>query len=961
MIYCCVLKAELKFMQRDILTLPKLFRRLGWCLLLVLAAESLSAQELTANEGTEITFQAKRLVSELENYLNTISNSDLSETDISEIIANSYSDPANRIFFDDKVIIEDDIDPAAGPKKRKDFEVSKYLRNFDLMYAKSAENTVTFSNLTTSNLKKKDFYYVKVYFDCQFSGTYRNKTSYQPRKRVATVRADMEDKKWKTYLIGIQFYTPEDAKTASLNDVSFAQGASASSKIKGRKNSQSSEANAQAMYEQDRKVRETEYKQALAQAQEAEARQDYSMALDHYKTARDISRRLEVVKKVIEIEKILEEKNNWQLLREQGDLASKRREYSKALNLYNQVLRIKPDQNDLLEKIRVLTQRLESVSLVRNLYTQGKYEEAIRECSRRLKKETDSNSGAELLLIRARSYTALEKYKNAQAEFDALISQAPDYLEARVARADLYERKGEWNNAIAEYEVILQSLAPKEPQYFAKKASLQLKVNNPKGAINDYERAIQLDLKNPLYYFERGMVCVSQADFDKALLSFNSAIRLDPSFVRGYFQRAKAYLQLNRLPEAAADFEKARQLGLDKASLEEIALISKQSYRSGLARQEQKQYDDAIRLFDQALLLKPDYAEAWFAKGEANFQKKSFAAAKENFGKAIASQSNYPEAYYFRGMAESQLEDYPTAIGDFEKAFALQPEYADALISCGRAQISQKSYSEAANTLQKAIPLLQKQVKAASRSQQNALEEKLAESHLLLGRSQYETKKYAEAIETFKTAISYNKNLSQAYYNRGMAYYETGNQTKAIEDFSTCLSKNPDRYEALYARAKAYEFSGRPEKAITDYTNVLSKSESQFKEALYRRGASYAKQKNYEAAIKDYEAYVKKYPQYVSSQVSAELGFLYLDTQRTLSALEQFKRANANDRLNTTAMYGLAFTYAQQAKVTQAIEWLEKALKANANEWKELKKDTYLANLKRNIYFNQLKRDYALK
>ncbi|MES2731450.1 MAG: tetratricopeptide repeat protein [Bacteroidota bacterium] len=942
---------------------PWLYWRIGLLGLLLWLPMTLQGQDITVKEGADITYQAKRLVGELENYLNTISNTDLSESDIKEIIDNSYGDPVNKIFFDDKVIIEDDVDPASNSNKKKDFEVNKYLRNFDLMYTKSTESSITFTNLTTSNLKKKDFYYIKVYFESAFTNAHRNqKVAYSPQKRVATIRADKQDKKWKTYLVGIRFYTPEEAKTANVNDVKFAKEVAGNNRtLRGSKAEMPTEASKQAIYEQEKQARDKEYSQALASAQEAEARQDYPAALENYKIARELSRRLTDVKKVVEIERIIQQQNNWQLLLEQGNLAAKRREYSKAVDLYKQVLRIKPDQTALLDKINTLTKKLESVSVLQNLFQQGKYDDALKECNRRLKKEEDRLANPELQLLRGRSYVALEKYKNAQEEFDAVIQTAPDYLEARILRSDLYERKSEWANAIAEYDVILQSIAPKESSFYTKKASLQVKANNSQAAIADYEKAIQYNLKNPLNYVERGLLYFALGDFDKAKLSFDSAIRLDPTYVRAYFQRGKTYLQLNRNPEAIADFEKARQLGLDKTSTEEILQLSKQNYRTGVARFEQKQYQEAIQQFDQALLLKPNYTEAWLAKGDAYFQWKNYSAAKDSYTQTINQQPTNAEAYFQRGLTQAQLQDYASAIKDYQKATSLRPEYIDAHINIGRAQIYLKEYAQALVTYQRLIQLIQRQAKEAPRSAQASFEEKLAESYTLLGKCQYETKNYREALETFKTALSYNKNLSQAYYNRGMTYVEMNNPTKAIEDFSACLSRNSDRLDALYSRARAYEMIGKYNQAIAGFNQVLESKEAViFKDGLYRRGACHAKINDYEAAISDYEAYARKYPQSLTSSIHVELGFLYLDKQKNTLALEKFKRANDMDRLNSSAMYGLAFAYAQLSKVSQSIEWLQKALKSNPSEWDDLKKEAYLPNLKRNLTFARLKKDYHL-
>ncbi|MBC7923079.1 MAG: tetratricopeptide repeat protein, partial [Ferruginibacter sp.] len=760
----------------------------------------------------------------------------------------------------------------------------------------------------------------------------------------------------------IRFYTPEDARTVNLNNVQFAKDVSAATPSRAGGTAQPSEAAMQLLYEEERKTRESEYGQALALAREAEARQDYPAALDQYKVARELSRRLEVVKKVIEMERIIQRRNDWPLLRKQGDLAAQRRDYSQAVDLYNQVLRIKPDQTDLLNAIKELTQRIEAVSLVKNLYEQKKYDEALRECGRRLKKENDKRTYPELLLLRGRCYVASGRDKEALEAYTDVIGHAPDYLEARLARAELYERKADWAGAVAEYEVILQSIAPNDPALYARKAALQARANNPQAALEDYKKAIRLEATNPSHHYERGLVYLAQGDLAQARLDFDTAIRLDPAHARAYYGRAKAHLRANHLPEAAKDLEKARQSRLDPVSQDEVRRTSEQHYRDGLAHHEQKRFEEAIRQFDHALLLRPDYAEAWLAKGRAYSESNDHAAAKESHTQALAHRTTYAEAHYRRGLAELQLREYAPALADFQRAATLQPDYVDALINGGRTQIYLKDFAGAVATFQQVVLLLHKQARNAPRNAQAGFAAQLAETHLLLGRCHYETKNYPEAIKAFKAALDYNTNLSQAYYNRGMAHYEMNNAWEAIEDFSACLDKAPKQYEALYARAKAYELANRYERAVADYSNLLAKAESAaFQDAGYRRGASYAKQQNYVLALKDYEAYAKKYPREINDSINAEMGFLYLDAYQTSLALEKFERARAADSRNVPAMYGLAFAYAQASKIEQSVEWLRKALKADPTGWKGLKKETYLTNLRRNYFFLQLKKEYRLQ
>jgi Flp pilus assembly protein TadD len=56
-------------------------------------------------------------------------------------------------------------------------------------------------------------------------------------------------------------------------------------------------------------------------------------------------------------------------------------------------------------------------------------------------------------------------------------------------------------------------------------------------------------------------VRIAQAEFDKAILDFTEAIRLNPSFGEAYQQRGLAYEKSGEKAKAEEDFAQAKKLG----------------------------------------------------------------------------------------------------------------------------------------------------------------------------------------------------------------------------------------------------------------------------------------------------------------------------------------------------------------------------------------------------------------
>src|SRR5258708_2663966 len=99
--------------------------------------------------------------------------------------------------------------------------------------------------------------------------------------------------------------------------------------------------------------------------------------------------------------------------------------------------------------------------------------------------------------------------------------------------------------------------------------------------------------------------------------------------------------------------------------------------------------EKAIAVYDQAIALDPDNADAYYRRGNAYYKLNEYKKSIADYEKAIALDPDYAQAYYRRGNAyqalhkydaikdeyEKAIADYERAIADYEKAIALNPDY----------------------------------------------------------------------------------------------------------------------------------------------------------------------------------------------------------------------------------------------------------------------------------------------
>jgi len=121
---------------------------------------------------------------------------------------------------------------------------------------------------------------------------------------------------------------------------------------------------------------------------------------------------------------------------------------------------------------------------------------------------------------------------------------------------------------------------------------------------------------------------------------------------------------------------------------------------------------EAIKHFQQAVTLKPDYAEAFIGLGDAYLEAEMYRPegpdtikAIEAYRKAISIRPNYAEAYEALGRGYLEEDAYKLAIDAFKEAIRIKPDYAEAYRGLGEAYQGYRLDGEAIAAYRQAIKL----------------------------------------------------------------------------------------------------------------------------------------------------------------------------------------------------------------------------------------------------------------
>ncbi|EGP09209.1 DUF1850 domain-containing protein [Bradyrhizobiaceae bacterium SG-6C] len=182
-------------------------------------------------------------------------------------------------------------------------------------------------------------------------------------------------------------------------------------------------------------------------------------------------------------------------------------------------------------------------------------------------------------------------------------------------------------------------------------------------AIDSYDEAIRLDPNSARLFALRAAAFASMHEPRLAIRDYTESVRLDPGVMKTYTDRAAVFRRIRRFDLAIDDLTEA--LRRDPASAD--------LYDSrGQVYAHNNAYDRAIADYNEAIRLRPA-AAFYLNRGIARQLKDELDPAIADYKKAIELDGKLALAYNNRGMALRAQGHRPRALADFTTAIRLDP------------------------------------------------------------------------------------------------------------------------------------------------------------------------------------------------------------------------------------------------------------------------------------------------
>lgn len=327
-------------------------------------------------------------------------------------------------------------------------------------------------------------------------------------------------------------------------------------------------------------------------------------------------------------------------------------------------------------------------------------------------------------------------------------------------------------------------------------------------ALTLYDQCLMDHPTDGVMYYNRGKTWYELGHIDKALIDFEAAIKLTPSFVQSYYALSEHFL--------------ARK---DEAN--------------------------ALRWMNELLTRSPSLANAYNLRGWIYFNFKRTQLAFSDFDKAISLDSLNASAYNNRGSARYQLQDIESAStndlllakADFRKALQLDTTLPNLHRNLGFIEFSLGNYPIADSLL----------IVATKRNPTDAM------VYYYHGLLYAKTNRTDAAIAEMDKALQQYPNLGIAWLEKGQLQFSKRRYTDAIASFNAAAKAEPTLEPAVaYELACAYGAQFERELMLDQlkladklgYFDKLAHKQTFFKEPVFQNYAKWAPYKAFEKKVR---------------------------------------------------------------------------------------------------------------
>jgi tetratricopeptide (TPR) repeat protein len=354
--------------------------------------------------------------------------------------------------------------------------------------------------------------------------------------------------------------------------------------------------------------------------------------------------------------------------------------YDEALKLIEKALSIIPsDAAANYEKARLLLQM-------------GRRDEALTFAEKAI--ESD-NSNKWYKVLHARIAKEMGNYKDYVKDYEILVEEYPNDINFLQELAFAYYYTNDLKNAIKYFD-IMEGIMGMNEGLTTQKADLYNKLGMNDKAVAEYEKLIKHNPNESRYYVLLAEYATKTKDIDKAIWAYHKILLLNPDDPFAHISLADFYRQKGNLEQSFEELKVGmanKELAINtkvnilvsyykgeldetqkKQTLELSEILKKVHPDEPLAETfyasmlyENKRYEEAYKLFSKMVESEGANYSVWEQLLFCDLYLNNYERLASDSEKALEFYPSYPLPWFFAGISYAQLKDYKKSIDRLEK------------------------------------------------------------------------------------------------------------------------------------------------------------------------------------------------------------------------------------------------------------------------------------------------------
>ncbi|MGX1928824.1 tetratricopeptide repeat protein [Flagellimonas sp. 2504JD4-2] len=308
------------------------------------------------------------------------------------------------------------------------------------------------------------------------------------------------------------------------------------------------------------------------------------------------------------------------------------------------------------------------------------------------------------MVNKARVLVEMKKYKEAEKYCLKARKIDQENVSTYITLVDIYNRQKKFGKAKKELG-LLKKLGSNDPDIFNQQARVDLNNGNAEKALNNFNKAISINPKEPIFYLGRGAAFHYLKEYKNAVEDYSVFIKVRPNNFKGYLHRGTTYAIMEDFDRSTSDFDRFFDLvpNFENELMDltkDLRDFSKIMVNISNFLSNKGQIEKAMRYINYAIKIDETNSEAYYTRGKIKAENGNFEAGLRDINSSIKISPNNIFYYFNRIKILLYLKDFDGALRDYDTIVQLDNKNIEAYV--GRANLNKElgNYKDACHDWQ---------------------------------------------------------------------------------------------------------------------------------------------------------------------------------------------------------------------------------------------------------------------